>query len=179
VKSYKYLVMFASFTLIAITFLVWSFVAFAARPVENTQPDLKSWSKIFPIADRFVLLADFNNQAVLDRETGLVWERSPAATNETWTSARNTCASKNIASRRGWRQASIVELMSLWDPSELVPTSVFIGVQSAFYWTATSDAANTNNGWRVNFGFGVAESNPKTDTGFAWCVRGPMNESLY
>ena len=33
----------------------------------SRQPHLKSWSNIIPAAKRFVVLADFNNEAVLDR----------------------------------------------------------------------------------------------------------------
>ena len=36
-----------------------------------------SWSRALPAADRFVVLADFNNEAVLDRNTGLLWQRTP------------------------------------------------------------------------------------------------------
>ena len=36
-----------------------------------------TWHQILPAAQRFVMV--MNNQAVLDRETGLVWEKSPTA----------------------------------------------------------------------------------------------------
>jgi hypothetical protein len=36
-----------------------------------------NWDKALPAAQRFVLLAPFNNDAVRDDNTGLVWEKSP------------------------------------------------------------------------------------------------------
>ena len=38
-----------------------------------------TWHQILPAADRFKLVMN-SNAAVLDRETGLVWEKSPDAT---------------------------------------------------------------------------------------------------
>src|SRR5262249_23927325 len=36
-----------------------------------------SWDQTLPASTRFIVLSNFNSQAVLDRETGLVWERTP------------------------------------------------------------------------------------------------------
>src|SRR5512135_1444285 len=59
-----------------------------------------SWSKKLPCdsttnCPRFEVLADFNNEAVLDKETGLVWERSPMSAStdpkRTWFQAQSDC----------------------------------------------------------------------------------------
>jgi hypothetical protein len=42
---------------------------------------LRSWSDQRPGASRFRVLGEFGGEAVLDRESGLVWWRSPEAEN--------------------------------------------------------------------------------------------------
>jgi hypothetical protein len=87
----------------------------------STQPHLKSWSNVIPnAARRFVVLPDFSNEAVLDRETGLVWERAPnVSPTRYWSDSRQICVNKNVGGRRGWRLPSIHELASLLDDSHL------------------------------------------------------------
>jgi len=153
-----------------------------------TQPHLKSWSNVIPAAKRFVVLADFNNEAVLDRETGLVWERSPNVhPTKFWSDSRQICVNKNLGGRRGWRLPSIHELASLLDDSQvnpaLQPGHPFT-ISNGGYWSATLDSMISNGGiltsvWTVDFGVAGVRSNGNDISGHIWCVRGPMNADTY
>ena len=84
---------------------------------------------------RFVALSNFSDQscdpttrlcfplpaAVLDRETGLVWERSPDPTHRNRRLAASACHDKIIGGRKGWRLPTISELASLVDPHQDSP----------------------------------------------------------
>jgi len=84
-----------------------------------------------------------------------------------------------------WRLPSVVELKSVQDPSlpaPFVPASVFTGVQSEYYWSASSSADNPGGAaWLVGFFSGgvVDSTNKALNANYTWCVRGPMQESLY
>jgi len=141
---------------------------------------------------RFTVLTDFGSAAVRDNNTGLVWEQAPS-TIATWTDARIQCVEKNVGGTRGWRLPSVVELMSLIDPSLINPLSqippivpgVFTGVQSATYWSATSNADVNPSASAfsakllLNFNDGKVSSLAKGNATNVWCVRGPMSESAY
>ena len=151
---------------------------------QSTQPHLKAWSNVIPNATkRFVVLADFNNQAVLDRETGLVWEQSPETTPDTWFGARGACAIKNVGGRIAWRLPSLPELSSLVDPSVAPPGPTlpvghpFAHVQTDTYWSGSTVFGT--NAWEVSFGDGLVRSPLKTNRSRAWCVRGGMNTDAY
>ena len=146
----------------------------------SRQPHLKSWSTVIPAAKRFVVLADFNNVAVLDRESGLVWEKSPETTMHAWTGSdvAQACGNKNVGGRKGWRLPSIQELASLIDPTVVPPGPTipaghpFTNVQSATYWSATTVAALPTNGWLLTLASGEVNSSPKETMRLVWCVRG-------
>ena len=144
-----------------------------------------NWDKALPAAQRFVLLAGFNNDAVRDNNTGLVWEKSPQTATATWNGARFTCINKNVGGQKGWRLPSVLDLASLIDPSVAPPGPTlpsghpFLNVQSAGYWSATTSAEDASDAWFVYFGIGFVDSDSKTHTGHAWCVRGDMHADQY
>ena len=126
--------------------------------------------------------------AVLDKETGLVWEQSPDTTSQNWLSSRFLCINKNVGGRQGWRLPSVPELASLVDPNNVDPTFVhpalppghpFTNVQSANYWSASTNAGDPSGAWSVFFGGGLGGTGTKTNAFLEWCVRGGMNADQY
>jgi len=155
----------------------------AINGIQQSNSTLR-WDQSLPAAQRFVILPAFNNEAVLDKNTGLVWERSPQASPTVWSNAVGACIRKTVGGLKGWRLPSGPELASLVDPSvppglTLPPGHPFLNVQS-FYWSASTVAADPMLAWYVRFGNGSVENDFKTFLGGNfWCVRGPMQESVY
>jgi len=77
---------------------------------------MPSWDQQLPAATRFVVLSNWDSKAVLDRETGLVWERSAGA-RESWVLATQRCYQSRVGGRMGWRLPTLSELGSLFDPA--------------------------------------------------------------
>jgi uncharacterized protein DUF1566 len=139
------------------------------------------WDQVLPVAQRFVTLQAFNGDAVLDKETGLVWEKSPQTTAVSSANVRLTCANKAVGGRKGWRLPSLTELASLVDPSvaspgpTLPPGHPFMAVQSANYWSGSAYAENPALIWGVGFGNGAVLGLSKAFDQRAWCVRSGTN----
>jgi uncharacterized protein DUF1566 len=151
---------------------------------------------------RFIVLSNWGSEAVLDRETGLVWEKSPASTQHRWTNvgvspaptiinARSECTTRTVGGRQGWRLPSVHELASLVDPNNfdtsgppfdpaLPPGHPFTNVRSNPYWSATTNADGPTDAWYVDFSHGQEGPHNKADfSNFVWCVRGAMQEHEY
>jgi Protein of unknown function (DUF1566) len=140
----------------------------------------QNWDKNLPTGQRFAVLSAFANAAVLDKNTGLVWEKAPDTTiKTTWPVANTYCVNRTVGSTAGWRLPSVFELMSLLDltlPAPFVPTSVFTGIQSVGYWSATAAVGSPTAAWTVNFNIALATANDKTGVTNVWCVRGGHND---
>jgi len=139
-----------------------------------------AWDQTLPVATRFIVLSNFASAAVLDRETGLVWQRSPSTSQSDWAFASVLkCMNANIGTRKGWRLPTVQELMSLIDQTQTSPAlpigHPFSNVQSAAlaaYWTATADAGDPSRAYTVAFFQGNLFSNSlKSSNAYAWCVR--------
>jgi Protein of unknown function (DUF1566) len=159
-----------------------------------------SWDQTLPSSTRFIVLSNMNSEAVLDRETGLVWQRTPAVppAGEWWQLSSARCASARTGGRLGWRLPTMQELSSLIDPTAtsgppLFPGHPFVGVQPvAAYWTATS--ADADSAYLVHWGIHPGEAHftftnntlrPKSTTDesfyntpmYSWCVRGGLQSA--
>ncbi len=126
-----------------------------------------SWSQIIPGAERFELV--MNEEAVLDRETGLVWERDASNTTYEWDDAVLYCYTANIGGRMGWRLPTVAELTTLVDRAQInpsLPTGHPFGTALAGpYWTITTIVADSYFAWIVSFYNGtvayIGNNNPR------------------
>ena len=135
-----------------------------------------------PAAQRFVTLPAFANDAVLDKKTGLVWEKSPQTTSSRWSVARRTCVEKRVGGQTGWRLPSLEELASLVDYSVAPPSLAlpqghpFLSIQSSVYWSSTRPGDDPKGSWGVHFGLGGGATFINwAHSVQAWCVHDVMN----
>jgi hypothetical protein len=141
-----------------------------------------SWDQQINNPNRFKVLEDFAGAAVLDRETGLVWEQSPEGTKskptpiQDWFHAHGYCNFLTVGGRNGWRLPTIQELASLVDPTKSRPAlpsgHPFSNVRSESYWSATTTARDTEWAWHADFAFSGVFNLLKIARLHVWCVRG-------
>jgi|WetSurSiteA1Bulk_404760.scaffolds.fasta_scaffold31870_1 hypothetical protein len=142
-----------------------------------------SWDQTLPSNLRFIVLSNMNKEAVLDKETGLVWEQSPSTSKKLWMEAHYSCNMLMKGGRFGWRLPTLQELASLLDPTKSNPAlpafHPFNNVQFSspfYYWTATTSNITLNEStfiWIVSFAspvLGLADISDQEY--FVWCVRG-------
>lgn len=146
-----------------------------------------SWNQKLA-TNRFVVLANWNGEAVLDRETGLVWETTSGPPFATWFEASFRCIGLTKGGRAGWRLPTVQDLQSLTDPAKTgspptiaLPQGHPFSPVSPYYWSATDRAMTSSTGplaWAVSFvGHPVSvEFKANTTVGQwgvgSWCVRG-------
>jgi len=110
--------------------------------------------------------------AVLDNETGLVWQQAPSATTVRWSTS--LCSSSGTGGRFGWRLPTFDELTSLTIPATGLPPGHPFTASSGPYWT--SSLVGTDPQFIRTFNpltavFSSASRGVATSTR-AWCVRG-------
>lgn len=137
-----------------------------------------TWSLILPPEQRYVVV--MNGEAVLDKETGLVWERAPFQSHQLWERAFSHCLSRRTGDRSGWRLASIAEMLSVLAELNKLPTSSPFDFDCSddrcinldeFYWSSTTLAHQPDwaHFWGPKQGGGTSS---KTAARLTLCVRG-------
>lgn len=136
-----------------------------------------SWDRKIDGPGRFKVLAAFDGAAVLDKETGLVWQRAISPDTRVWTYAVGDCMSQLIGGRYGWRLPRMEELMSLLVEEHALPAGhPFTGIApNQQIWSATTafeqDGPASATALSVVLGNGTASTLKSVSLGYL-CVRG-------
>lgn len=114
---------------------------------------------------------------VLDRVTGLLWQRAVDPNSYNWTAANAYCAGLGVAGYRDWRLPSVVELVSIVDISRANPAidpTAFPDTPMLSFWSSQAEVSNSGLGWYIYFATGGAYGgNDLADPQRVRCVRAP------
>jgi len=112
---------------------------------------------------------------VLDRVTGLSWQRSVDPGLHTLEAAKRYCDTAVIAGQDDWRVPSLVELLSIVDYTKLNPSIDSVAFPTTpidDFWTLSSFADLPSSAWNMFFGDGSSSPKATSLTSRVRCVRG-------
>jgi len=132
---------------------------------------------------------DNGNGTVTDNNTGLMWQQQDDGIRYNWYQASGTynaaynptaqdvCGSLTLGSHSDWRLPTKKELMSIVDygihpPGPLIMTTYFTNTKSAWYWSSTAAACNSDLSLYVDFNDGDVAGYYKDYIDYVRCVRG-------
>ena len=141
------------------------------------------WSRKLSGDRRFTLVLD--GLAVLDNETGLVWERVPSLQLPTWEAGTFICQLRTHGGRMGWRLPSVSELLSVTDPftDEGLPPGHPFDLNSVTsdprFWTSSSHPILATHIIQIRISeLSTHHPTEKGLMGRVWCVRGSGSERV-
>jgi hypothetical protein len=120
-----------------------------------------------------------SSNTVIDKGTGLEWQKHDDGTSRDWQNALAYCENLSLNSRTDWRLPNIRELKSIVDVSRYYPAvdPVFPS-RLAYYWSATSVANYpSTSAWTVSFANGDDNWYVKTDRYYVRCIRAGISSS--
>jgi Protein of unknown function (DUF1566) len=111
---------------------------------------------------------------VIDRITGLMWQRRLADTFMTQQKAQRQCDDLTLAGHDDWRLPSRIELVTLLDTTRIQPSidvDAFPGTPSDWFWTSSPAADDRAAAWYVYFYFGYPKTDEISNSFSVRCVR--------
>ena len=102
---------------------------------------------------------------VTDNRTGLIWQQGETSPM-TWEEALKYANSLSLAGRSDWRLPNIKELESLNNEKIVapsIPKTHFPLVEQDVYWSSTTLVNHPTRAWTVDFTFGIASYEEKTE----------------
>lgn len=137
-----------------------------------------TWSQILPAAERFELV--MGGAAVLDKETGLVWDQAPSSSTFAWGYSFDHCYQRPTGYRGGWRPATMAELTSLLQPFSGLPSGHPFNLGNiTSFWSASTYASDPNRAFVIIVSSGLYTYQDKSNYYCAWCVRGGNGNTDY
>jgi hypothetical protein len=136
--------------------------------------DLRDWGRKYDASERFVVLPEFNNEAVLDKETQLLWARTARSATK-WIFAVHNCYASGVGGRYGWRLPSFTELLSLVGTGGVLPVGHPFVVEvptQTYFWSTTEHALDPDYAWSKPLLSNVISARSKDLSQPYLCVRG-------
>lgn len=117
------------------------------------------------------------SKTVVDKGTGLEWQKSDDATPRNWQDALAYCENLSLDSKTDWRLPSIRELKSIVDVNRYYPViDPAFSCQLSSYWSSTTVADYpTTSAWHVHFGNGDDIWDLKAKAHNVRCVRSGLS----
>jgi hypothetical protein len=111
---------------------------------------------------------------VLDRITGLMWQRRVGNDKSTFDQAVAKCNDLTLAGYHDWRLPSRIELVSILDTSRTEPSidlSYFPNTASDWFWSSSPAVDEPSAAWYVYFYFGYPKTDDRRSRFSVRCVR--------
>jgi hypothetical protein len=119
---------------------------------------------------------DEANDVVLDRVTGLTWQRAAGPGTYVWAQAKLYCDNLSYGGQSDWRLPTRIELVSLLDYTKLGQPSIdadaFPETVAGRFWTASESSAYPQSRWTVDFEGASTSFDEPLASHAARCVRG-------
>ena len=118
---------------------------------------------------------------VLDRVTGLVWQRALDAQESSFADASQHCAELSLAGYDDWRLPTRLELISISNTTRTQPAidvSAFPDTPSDWFWSSSLSANDPQSAWYVYFYFGYPKTDLISNQFSVRCVRSSNRASI-
>jgi len=145
----------------------------------QTTASKPTWNQKISGAARW--LAALDDAAVLDKETGLVWQRQTSGLTSVQEDAISYCTILSLGGRLGWRLPTVEELATLIDPgaggAPYLPAGHLFtdapAILAGIYWSSTTSASDSTRAWLAYFSNGGSVATIyKSNAYYFRCVRG-------
>jgi hypothetical protein len=117
---------------------------------------------------------EVTDEVVVDRGTGLVWQRVPFPTQLAWLDALAACEGLTLADHDDWRLPTLKETQTIVDDRELEPSidvAAFPDTPPEWFWSSTVIEWPPDQGWATSYTDGYASIHDFDEAQRVRCVR--------